>query len=431
MNLSSDWLNVIYVFWIPRVRYNLNQNIQLFHIFNEEIMARRTIFISYIASYLLAISMIARTIIRFYSTPEIITISLLCGSYIVLLIIEPIFIHQRQILSGFYLLAQTVIICLLAIIISDVDFWAVMFCPLIVQVMFRLAIRTGYLITGILTVIMSYFMLTGLGSEVGMPLIFVYGSIYFLLAAFINIIQDLVKARQESEEQRADLQLAHQQLQLYTEQAEELAVLKERGRLARELHDSVTQSLHSSTLMAEAGQRLAREGDLERARGYLIRLGEISQQALREMRLLVYELRPTILREVGLAGALQQRLDAVESRSGVEVDLNLDEDIDIPQDITEELFWISLEALNNALKHATPSRVTVSLYIEDPTEKPCYGVVITDDGKGFDPDLIDAGGLGLVTMKERIEKLGGTLEIRSTPGEGTRVKACVHQEDHI
>ncbi len=394
-------------------------------------MARRTIFVTYFASYLLATSMIIRTIIRFYSTPEILTISLLCGFYLVLLFIEPIFIRQKLILTGFYLLAQTAIISLLAFTISNVDFWAVMFCPLVVQVMFKFPARTGYLITGIFTLIMSYFILTGLGPDVGLPLIFVYGVIYFLLAAFIAIIRELVAAREKSELQQAELQTAHQKLQIYTETAEELAVLQERGRLARELHDSVTQSLHSSTLMAEAGQRLAREGDLERARGYLIRLGEISQQALREMRLLVYELRPTILREVGLAGALQQRLDAVESRSGVEVDLNLDEDIDIPQDVTEELFWISLEALNNALKHATPSRVTVSLYKEDPPEKPCYGVVITDDGKGFDPDLIDAGGLGLVTMKERIEKLGGTLEIRSTPGEGTRVKACVHQEDHI
>ena len=140
---------------------------------------------------------------------------------------------------------------------------------------------------------------------------------------------------------------------------------------------------------------------------------------------------PTILRELGLAGALQQRLDAVERRSGVEVELDLSKDLDIPQDNTEELFWIALEALNNALKHANPTRVTVSLYQEDPTGPPCYGVVITDDGIGFMPDLIDEGGLGLVSMKERIEKIGGTLEIRSTPGEGTRVKACVQHEDQV
>ena len=94
-------------------------------------------------------------------------------------------------------------------------------------------------------------------------------------------------------------------------------MLQERNRLARELHDSVTQSLHSSTLLAEAGQRLLSSGDIERVRGYLIRLGEISQQALKEMRLLVYELRPLALSGVGLVWALQQRLDAVERRSGV------------------------------------------------------------------------------------------------------------------
>ena len=112
-------------------------------------------------------------------------------------------------------------------------------------------------------------------------------------------------ARKESEKLLAELQIAHEQLQVYTVQAEELAVAAERNRMARELHDSVTQSLHSSTLMAAAGQRLADEGDLERTKHYLTRLGEISQQALKEMRLMVYELRPLALRQVGLAGALQ------------------------------------------------------------------------------------------------------------------------------
>jgi len=210
------------------------------------------------------------------------------------------------------------------------------------------------------------------------------------------------------------------------EQAQQVAVVEERQRLARELHDSVTQSLHSSTLLAEAGQRLAGSGDIERARGYLIRLGEISQQALKEMRLLVYELRPLALRGVGLVGALQQRLDAVERRSGVEVQLSIEEEIELPAVIEEELFRIAMEALNNALKHSNPTRVKVVLSKEEQRETPCVELSIIDDGIGFDPDSKEGeGGLGLISMKERIDKLGGDLAIISKLGEGTQVKACV------
>jgi two-component system nitrate/nitrite sensor histidine kinase NarX len=99
------------------------------------------------------------------------------------------------------------------------------------------------------------------------------------------------------------------------------AVLEERGRLARELHDSVTQSLFSLTLLAEGWQRLLRSGKMENVAETLGELGEIAQQALKEMRLLVYELRPPALEQEGLLGALHQRLNAVERRAGVETHL--------------------------------------------------------------------------------------------------------------
>lgn len=144
------------------------------------------------------------------------------------------------------------------------------------------------------------------------------------------------------------------------------------------------------------------------------------------MRLLVYELRPLALTGFGLVGALQQRLDAVERRSGVEVQLSIDEELELPARVEEELFRIAMEALNNALKHANPTKVTVALRNEEIRGIPCIELSIIDDGKGFDPDTKDdKGGLGLVSMQERIEKLGGELSILSVPGEGTQVKVCV------
>ena len=388
-------------------------------------MARRTLLITYIATYLVAIGTIVRYLMSFRDD-HFWLITLLLGGYVVLLISEPLFFRRNRYLIYLYLFVQTVIICALAYITPNVDFWAALFFPLVLQAMHNFPVRTGFLITGIFTVIMSFFMLFSLGPEIALPLILINGVVYFFLAAFIAITREAEAAREQSQSLLGELQQTHEQLKIYSEKAEELAVTQERNRLARELHDSVTQSLHSSTLLAEAGQRLLSSGDIERARRYLIRLGEISQQSLREMRLLVYELRPLELRGVGLVGALQQRLDAVERRSGVEVQLSIEEEIELPRSIEDELYRIAVEALNNALKHANPSRVTVTLRTEEKDVNQCIELSLMDDGIGFDLDTkAGEGGLGLISMKERIENLGGKLTILSTPGEGTQVIACV------
>jgi signal transduction histidine kinase len=206
------------------------------------------------------------------------------------------------------------------------------------------------------------------------------------------------------------------------QQAEQLAVMRERERLARELHDSVTQSLYSLTVLAEAGRRLAGAGDLQRVEEAVARLGEIGQQALKEMRLLVYELRPLALQREGLVGALQQRLDAVEGRVGVEARLLSEKLIELPASVEEGLYGIAQEALNNALKHAAATSVTV--YIRAENEQ--VELEVVDDGQGFDPHTVsDRGGMGLTSMRERAEKLGGSLTVLSAPGEGTRVKVSV------
>jgi two-component system sensor histidine kinase ChiS len=221
-----------------------------------------------------------------------------------------------------------------------------------------------------------------------------------------------VRLEQEmAERQRAEEALAHK--------AAEAAVIAERNRLARELHDSVTQSLYSSTLLAEAAQRLSGAGDVERTRGYLSRLGDITQGALKEMRLLVHELRPLALQKEGLVGALQQRLDAVERRAGVDARLVVEGELELSPDAEENLYRIAQEALNNALKHATATLVTVTIRASDEWVE----LEVADNGSGFDPMAVsDEGGMGLTTMRERARRLGARLEVVSAPGEGTKVR---------
>ena len=204
--------------------------------------------------------------------------------------------------------------------------------------------------------------------------------------------------------------------------AEQAAVMAERSRLARNLHDSVTQLLYSSTLLAEVGGETARQGNLAQTNDYLAELGEIARQALKEMRLLIYELRPPVLELEGLVGALQHRLDAVEGRAGVQTRLLADEALNLPDHVTEELYHIAQEALNNALKHAAATQITVQIYADGP----CIELEITDNGIGFDPTAVAGlGGLGLTTMRERTAKLGGELSILSAPDQGTRVKVQI------
>jgi signal transduction histidine kinase len=197
-------------------------------------------------------------------------------------------------------------------------------------------------------------------------------------------------------------------------QAEQLAVMEERERLARDLHDSVTQSLYSLTLFAEAGQRCAE--------GYLAQLGETAQDALKEMRLLVYKLRPPALEREGLVGAIQHRLGAVERRAGVKAHLLVDDMIELPASVEEGLYHIAQEALNNALKHAAANSVTVRIRVVDEQVE----LEVVDNGIGFDPDTTgNGGGMGLVNMRERAKELGGTLRTVSAPGEGTEVSVSV------
>jgi signal transduction histidine kinase len=202
--------------------------------------------------------------------------------------------------------------------------------------------------------------------------------------------------------------------------AEQAAAMEERERLAQDLHDSVTQSLYSLTLFTNVALELARRGDLDRLESNLVDATESAQQALKEMRLLVHQLRPLVLRQEGLAGALRQRLEAVEKRSGVECRLDVEGLQEIDEATEVSLYLIGLEALNNALKHARASTVAVHLVFT----RDAVSLEIKDDGRGFDPDaVVDGGGMGLTNMAERAAKLGGSLEIEARPGAGTKIRA--------
>ena len=390
-------------------------------------MARRTLLITYVTTYLLIVAGIIRYVIRFRDY-RFWSISLLVG-YLILLFSGTFFIRGKRRSTYIYLLVQTAIICTLSLITPDADYWSALFVPLVVKVMHNFPQRSGYLITGIFTVIMAILMLLGPGFEVGVPLIFINGVGYFLFAAFIAMIREAVTARREaevardkSEKQQAELQSAHRQLQSHAARAEELAVLQERNRLARELHDSVTQSLYSLTLFSHAARRMAENIGDNKLERQIEQIGNTAVKTLKEMRLLVYELQPPELKKEGLIRALRQRLEAVEGRSGVEARLVVNELVRLPRSVEQELYRITNEALNNALKHAAANSATVYLQqLDDRVE-----LEVVDDGIGFEPETVrDHGGMGLESIRQRARQLGGEVTICSAPGEGTSVKVAI------
>jgi two-component system nitrate/nitrite sensor histidine kinase NarX len=211
--------------------------------------------------------------------------------------------------------------------------------------------------------------------------------------------------------------LAIENAQLYA-QAQELAVVQERQRLARDLHDAVTQTLFSSSLIAEVLPRLwERDADMGRQR--LEEVRELTRGALAEMRTLLLELRPTALLEANLGDLLRQLAAATTGRARVPVEVTIEGDYSLlGSDAKIGLYRIAQEALNNVAKHAKASHATVSLCCGPDAVELC----IVDDGQGFDPSHIPPDHLGVGIMHERAAAIGAQLTVESQIGEGTRVR---------
>jgi signal transduction histidine kinase len=204
------------------------------------------------------------------------------------------------------------------------------------------------------------------------------------------------------------------------EQAQQLAVLEERQRLARELHDSVSQALYGIALGARTASALLERNPAQVAEplNYVLSLAEAG---LDEMRALIFELRPESLETEGLVAALSKQATALHARNRTIVNTDFCDEPNLPFDVKEAFYRISQEAMNNTMKHARATQVDLSLKCANGF----LTLTISDNGAGFDTDTPYPGHLGLKSMRERIAHLGGTLQITSVPGQGTRVQAQV------
>jgi signal transduction histidine kinase len=213
--------------------------------------------------------------------------------------------------------------------------------------------------------------------------------------------------------------------------AQRSAVAEERNRLARELHDAVTQTLFSASLIAEAVP--ATWGiDQEEGKQLLRELQQLTRGALAEMRTLLLELRPAALMEAELSELVRQLAVAAAGREGLPIDVHIDGRCTVPPEVHVALYRIAQEALNNTVKHSRAQRVEVRLVCSEPSDVRNRArrvrLEVRDDGRGFRSSDVAADHLGLSIMRERAEAVGATLQVRTAPGEGTDVVVTWSEE---
>jgi signal transduction histidine kinase len=212
--------------------------------------------------------------------------------------------------------------------------------------------------------------------------------------------------------------IAMENARLY-ERGRELTFVEERNRLARDLHDAVVQKLFGVVLAAQSAATLF-DRDRDAARGQVERLQELTQDAIQELRSLIFQLRPAAVESDGLAAALAGHVQVLRRVHRQEIRLEVTGEPRLRPSIDDEVFRIAQEALHNALKHAAADRVEVRL------EESAHRLLVSvrDDGVGFDPSASGhrSRRLGLTSMEERATSLGGTLAIDSAPGAGTTIR---------
>ncbi|MGD9093342.1 MAG: histidine kinase, partial [Anaerolineales bacterium] len=210
------------------------------------------------------------------------------------------------------------------------------------------------------------------------------------------------------------------------EKAAETAIVEERNRLARDLHDAVTQTLFSASLIAEVLPRLWQRNPDEGERR-LNELRELSRGALAEMRTLLLELRPAGIAEAPIADLLQHLAESTTGRARLPVKMEIEGEGELPQKVKVTFYRIAQESLNNVSKHANADQVLVNLNIDEDIVE----LRIEDDGQGFEVDTVTADHLGLGIMSERASSIGADLKVNSEPGMGTRVILTWRGEDEI
>jgi signal transduction histidine kinase len=373
----------------------------------------------YLSSGLIYTAVLLRSILFYQGTPYLGTILGLLFCFLLLFLVESMLSNRMGRWIHLYLGLQSLLIFLLIINSNheDYDYMSILFAILGMQAMQRSSSRSGIVWITAFFVLFAVPFITFEGLLEGVIRVVLFGSIIIFLSAYAWSSRRAQEAYSQNQSLMLKLQEANLQLQSHSDTLKQLGVAHERQHLARELHDSVTQTIFSMTLTTQSALLLL-ERDRSRVAVQLERLNQLAQNALTEMHTLISELRPEQQPGGGLAVELQQHLKSRQIPDGLACSLEIDGDNRLSPQEEQGLFRITQEALNNVIKHSQASKVWLHLHLEEP-----YWIEIADNGQGFDLNQAQGSGrLGLAGMQERAIDIRWKLSIQSTPETGTRIR---------
>jgi signal transduction histidine kinase len=344
----------------------------------------------------------------------------------IVLLVEPRITRLAPRFPYGYLVIQTAIVAAL-LFINKQDFLPSLFLSLSFQAVQFFKRRLGFLWIGLFTIATASPLMIGWNWQVaGLVMVLFFSFLYFMMGTYADLTLSAQAKSQENQIMLGELQKAYRQLQEYAAQAEELVAAQERHRLARELHDSVTQTLFSMNLTVQAA-RMAEEKGPARVIEHLERLQKLAQGAAGEIQVLSSRLRPRSISEIGLTSALELLVNERAARDGLEIKLEVKGERDLPEPIAVGLYRIAQESLNNISKHAGTCQAVLRLDFET---VPAH-LEVEDNGRGFDLGKISQsmGHIGLAGMAERARELDWKLTVDSQPGRGTRIR--VEENEHV
>jgi signal transduction histidine kinase len=300
------------------------------------------------------------------------------------------------------------------------DFLAELFIPLSLDAVSLFGTRDGFrLITAFALAITGTLLFSDEGILFGLAMAVLYSGVCFVFGGYAGQVQKAEAARARNQRTYTELQEAHHQLQAYADRLATLAIEQERNHLARDLHDSVTQTVFSMNLAAQSA-RLLWEKEPARVGEQLSRLEELAGSAQHEIQSLVSQLSLSSPTEIGLPAALQKLALEQQAKNGLHISLEVEGEEKVSETMAIGLYAIAQEALTNIAKHSGVCEAVLRL--RQAKENSC--LAIEDHGRGFDPQTIpeQRGHLGLAGMSERAREIGWSLSVESKPGQGTRVR---------
>ncbi|MCP4164491.1 MAG: sensor histidine kinase [Chloroflexi bacterium] len=381
-------------------------------------MPKRTFNLLSISTYVIVFAVGIPMLIAAFATedPDRWLIAGLYAALVVLLIADERSVWPHtDLMNHTYMAISTILVTSLAILDPNIGPGIILFFMLSSQATTLFPWRTGLIWLGIFTFITGIVLFIGFGGPEGLLILPIYGAGYAFFAVFANQTREAIEAQNESERLYHELQQAHAQLRNYAEQVEELTIIEERNRLAREMHDTVGHRLTVSAVHLEAAQRLIPDNPEKASTMVETVRGQITE-ALTELRQAVAALRAPVEEDLSLINSLQRLATQFEQGTGITVQLELPEDFPpLEPKQRQAMYRAAQETLTNVQRHSQAQHVWLQLQVQNDS----LILYISDDGIGVPPDL-QPSGFGLKGLSERATQLGGNFHLAPRPDGGTQ-----------